>query len=154
MRVGLLHLGQSVDFVVSITFLRSPVFAILAIGGVFLLLGLSLHTSAAADGFNGAVLNSHLPCLLCNEIAGEEFAPRKRLEGPGLAPISLHQVCLALLQLDASAPVRAGDAVAGCSICGLVGGGCALAGWEASAGADCVVAGVESSGTPSGFAPG
>jgi len=30
----------------------------LAIGGVFLLLGLSLHTSAAADGFNGAVLKS------------------------------------------------------------------------------------------------
>jgi hypothetical protein len=40
----LLHLGQSVDFVVSITFLRSPVFAILAMGRVFLLLGLSLHT--------------------------------------------------------------------------------------------------------------
>src|SRR5271157_5533234 len=32
MRVGFLHLGQSVDFVVSITFLRSPVLAILAIG--------------------------------------------------------------------------------------------------------------------------
>src|SRR5271157_3961967 len=31
MRVGLLHLGQSVDFVVSITFSRCPVFAILAI---------------------------------------------------------------------------------------------------------------------------
>ena len=28
--VGLLHLGQSVDFVVSIIFLRSPVFAIFA----------------------------------------------------------------------------------------------------------------------------
>jgi hypothetical protein len=28
----LLHLGQSVDFVVSITFWRSPVLAILAIG--------------------------------------------------------------------------------------------------------------------------
>jgi len=39
MRVGLLHLGQSVDFVVSMTFLRSPVFAILAIRGVFLLFG-------------------------------------------------------------------------------------------------------------------
>src|SRR5208283_140460 len=38
-RVGLLHLGQSVDFVVSITFLRSPVFAIFAIGWVFLLQG-------------------------------------------------------------------------------------------------------------------
>jgi hypothetical protein len=48
MRVGLLHLGQSVDFVVSITFLRSPVFAILAIGRVFLLLGVSLHTPAIA----------------------------------------------------------------------------------------------------------
>src|SRR5664279_5977902 len=46
MRVGLLHLGQSVDFVVSISFLRSPVFAILASGGVFLLLGVSLHTRA------------------------------------------------------------------------------------------------------------
>jgi hypothetical protein len=30
MRVGLAHLGQSVDFDVSIAFLRSPVFAILA----------------------------------------------------------------------------------------------------------------------------
>ena len=39
MRVGLLHLGQSVDFVVSITFLRSPVFAIFAICWVFLLRG-------------------------------------------------------------------------------------------------------------------
>jgi hypothetical protein len=58
MRVGLLHLGQSVDFVGSISFLRSPVFAILAIGGVFLLLGLSLHTPAQAGGFNGAVLGS------------------------------------------------------------------------------------------------
>src|ERR1700759_188974 len=37
MRVGLLHLGQSVDFVVSITFLRSPVLAILAIGAMILL---------------------------------------------------------------------------------------------------------------------
>src|ERR1035437_9719821 len=57
MRVGLLHLGQSVDFVVSITFLRSPVFAILAIGWVFLLLwGVSAHTrNNSARGFNGAV---------------------------------------------------------------------------------------------------
>src|ERR1700758_5850304 len=37
MRVGLLHLGQSVDLVVSIAFLRSPVLAILAIGRMFLL---------------------------------------------------------------------------------------------------------------------
>src|ERR1700738_80277 len=44
MRVGLLHLGQSVDFVVSITFWRSPVFAIFAMGWLVLLLGLSLHT--------------------------------------------------------------------------------------------------------------
>jgi hypothetical protein len=42
MRVGLLHLGQSVDFVVSMTFLRSPVFAIFAIAGVFLLDEVSL----------------------------------------------------------------------------------------------------------------
>src|ERR1035438_8325936 len=68
MRVGLLHFGQSVDFVVSIIFLRSPVFAILAIGRVFLLLGLSLHTSAAADGFNGAVMNSPLAARDCQVI--------------------------------------------------------------------------------------
>src|ERR1700689_2944512 len=72
MRVGLLHLGQSVDFVVSITFLRSPVFAILAIDGVFLLFGVvSAHTrlhrgpqrqvsvdgGGTTGGFNGAVSN-------------------------------------------------------------------------------------------------
>jgi hypothetical protein len=43
-----------VDLVVSIIFLRSPVLAILAMGRVVLLLGLSLHASAGADGFNGA----------------------------------------------------------------------------------------------------
>src|SRR5277367_1859094 len=64
MRVGLLHFGQSVDFVVSITFLRSPVFAILAMGSVFLLVGLSRHARAnrilirskTARGFNRAVV--------------------------------------------------------------------------------------------------
>ena len=62
MRVGLPHLGQSVDFVVSITFLRSPVFAILAIGRVFLLLGgVSAHTLKGTErGFNVAVLCSTL----------------------------------------------------------------------------------------------
>src|ERR1017187_221898 len=78
MRVGLLHLGQSVDFVVSITFLRSPVFAIFAMGRVFLLRGVSLHTSAGADGFNGAVmsyLSTQLDCM----------------EGAGLAGFSLHE---------------------------------------------------------------
>src|ERR1035437_5336850 len=54
MRVGFLHLGQSVDFVVSISFLRSPVFAIFAMGRVFLLLGVSLHTRRILRGFNGA----------------------------------------------------------------------------------------------------
>jgi hypothetical protein len=56
MRVGLLHFGQSVDFVVSITFLRSPVLAILAIGRVFLLLGVvSARTHwCSVRGFNGA----------------------------------------------------------------------------------------------------
>ena len=55
-RVGLPHLGQSVDFVVSITFLRTHVFAILAIGWVFILLrGVSAHTrKITARGFNGA----------------------------------------------------------------------------------------------------
>ena len=68
MRVGLLHLGQSVDFVVSISFLRSPVFAIFAIGGVFLLLrGVSAHTRCRpARGFNVAVFrcfSSQSNCL-------------------------------------------------------------------------------------------
>ena len=60
MRVGLLHLGQSVDFVVSITFLRSPVFAIFAMGRVFLLREVSLLARAleSARGFDGAVSNS------------------------------------------------------------------------------------------------
>src|ERR1017187_630115 len=72
MRVGFLHFGQSVDLVVSITFLRSPVFAIFAIGRVFLLVGcLCTHPPrhpskqeslagdpVAADGFNGAVFCS------------------------------------------------------------------------------------------------
>ena len=44
MRVGLPHLGQSVDFVVSMIFLRSAVFAILAIGEGFLLFGVSART--------------------------------------------------------------------------------------------------------------
>src|SRR5215469_2343355 len=47
-RVGLLHFGQSVDFVVSIAFLRSPVFAIFAMVRVFLLLGMSLLARAYA----------------------------------------------------------------------------------------------------------
>jgi hypothetical protein len=46
MRVGLLHFGQSVDFVVSIAFLRSPVLAILAMIRVCLLWKLSLHSRA------------------------------------------------------------------------------------------------------------
>src|SRR5215469_15844315 len=75
MRVGLLHLGQSVDLVVSITFLRSPVFAILAMVRVFLLRGVSLLSSTeycgniAADGFNGAVVCS---AFHRNWIAGRE----------------------------------------------------------------------------------
>jgi len=44
MRVGLPHLGQSVLFEVSITFLRSAVFAILAIHS---LLGSLLHNSVS-----------------------------------------------------------------------------------------------------------
>src|ERR1035441_5021323 len=73
MRVGLWHLGQSVDFVVSITFLRSPVFAIFAMCRVFLLQGVSLHSSAAADGFNGAVI-----CCLSTQ--------RNRLKGADSLP--------------------------------------------------------------------
>jgi hypothetical protein len=46
MRVGLLHFGQSVDFVVSITFLRSPVLAILAMVLCFSFVGVSLLTRA------------------------------------------------------------------------------------------------------------
>src|ERR1017187_7956599 len=78
MRVGLWHLGQSVDFVVSITFLRSPVFAIFAMCRVFLLQGCLCHSSAGADGFNGAVMSCLPTQLNC-------------LEGAGLAPFSLHE---------------------------------------------------------------
>src|SRR5579863_6256549 len=69
MRVGLLHLGQSVDFVVSITFLRSPVFATLAIGRVFLLLGLSLHTRASCARLQR---RGHLLPLIATCIAWKE----------------------------------------------------------------------------------
>jgi hypothetical protein len=72
------HLGQSVDFVVSITFLRSPVFAIFAMCRVFLLQGVSLHSSAVADGFNGAVI-----CCLSKQW--------NCLKGAGLAAYSLHE---------------------------------------------------------------
>jgi len=60
MRVGLLHLGQSVDLVVSITFLRSPVFAIFAMDRVFLLHRVSLlsRVEYPTRGFNGAVICS------------------------------------------------------------------------------------------------
>jgi hypothetical protein len=52
MRVGLPHLGQSVDFVVSMIFLRSPVFAIFAIGSVFLLQNcLCSHASCSGAQF-------------------------------------------------------------------------------------------------------
>src|ERR1035437_1977292 len=80
MRVGLLHLGQSVDFVVSITFLRSPVLAILAIGRVFLLLGVSLHTRAT-ELRRGSTSRS-FACLL---------SQRDCLETAWLAASSLHQ---------------------------------------------------------------
>jgi hypothetical protein len=75
-------LGQSVDFVVSITFLRSPVFAILAIGAVFLLHRVSLHTRAkiSARGFNGR--GHSLASRLQWDCAGEET---------GLALSSLHE---------------------------------------------------------------
>src|ERR1035438_5579773 len=64
MRVGLLHFGQSVDFVVSITFLRSPVLAILAIGslvspswGVSLLTRANiLHAASTARSFTHLIL--------------------------------------------------------------------------------------------------
>jgi hypothetical protein len=58
MRVGFEHLGQSVDFVVSIIFLRSPVLAILAmVSGDSPSWNVSAHTgNRMARGFNGAVL--------------------------------------------------------------------------------------------------
>jgi hypothetical protein len=62
MRVGLLHLGQSVDFVVSIIFLRSPVFAIFAMGSVILLGDcLCSHQQRIASGFNGAAMETLAP---------------------------------------------------------------------------------------------
>src|SRR6266567_7047194 len=53
-RVGLLHLGQSVDFVVSITFWRSPVFAIFAMGGWFSSWDCLCTHAPDGGGFNGA----------------------------------------------------------------------------------------------------
>src|SRR5579862_2915608 len=76
MRVGLLHLGQSVDFVVSITFLRSPVFAIFAMVRVFLLRGVSLH-SRATD-YARLQRRGHL-------------LPYIEMEGAGLALSILHE---------------------------------------------------------------
>jgi hypothetical protein len=67
MRVGLLHLGQSVDFVVSITFLRSPVLAILAIAWVFLLRRVSLLTRAKS--LRAASTARSKTCLRCPEEA-------------------------------------------------------------------------------------
>jgi hypothetical protein len=56
-------LGQSVDFVVSIAFLRSPVLAILAILGCFSFEDcLCTHAQTSARGFNDAVLH------LCSEL--------------------------------------------------------------------------------------
>src|ERR1700690_1845864 len=82
MRVALLHLGQSVDFVVSITFLRSPVLAILAMGRVFLLLLVSLHTRA--DSMRAASTTRSLTHLLLQNGCWEEA---------GLATVILHQPC-------------------------------------------------------------
>jgi hypothetical protein len=65
MRVGLLHLGQSVDFVVSITFLRSPVLAILAIAWEFLLRKVSLL--ARANQLRAASTARSKSCLRCPE---------------------------------------------------------------------------------------
>ena len=76
MRVGLLHFGQSVDFVVSISFLRSPVLAILAIGGISPSWGVSAHTHLGAGGFNGAVMA---------RLADQD------LQESGLADFSLHE---------------------------------------------------------------
>src|SRR5260370_9955388 len=82
MRVGLLHLGQSVDFVVSITFWRSPVFAIFAMGWLVLLLGLSLHTRTRLV----AASTARSVALVC----------RKERSGAGLALSSLQQARLFL----------------------------------------------------------
>jgi hypothetical protein len=72
MRVGFEHLGQSVDFVVSITFLRSPVLAILAMGEGFSFLGcLCTHGKGIARGFNGAVL----VCLQAEDFARSGHDP-------------------------------------------------------------------------------
>src|SRR5512146_1679218 len=67
MRVGLPHLGQSVDFVVSITFLRSPVLAIFAMGRVFLLLG--GVSALTRNAMRAASTARSCAALQCNEIA-------------------------------------------------------------------------------------
>ena len=65
MRVGLPHLGQLVDFVVSMIFSRFAIFAILAIFRLLLLMVLSLLTHATfANGFNDAALRPPSRLLL------------------------------------------------------------------------------------------
>src|ERR1700679_726238 len=108
MRVGLLHLGQSVDFVVSISFLRSPVFAILAIGGVFLLVGgVSAHTrSGGRLQRRGTRLFGSRPHAQ-GKVRRQQNCPlRNAVSKAGLAPLSLHQArrLIVLLRTDRYCP--------------------------------------------------
>src|SRR5580704_642976 len=77
MRVGLLHFGQSVDFVVSITFLRSPVLAILAIFALVLLLRcLGSHPALAGRLQRRGRLSDSLPPVYmsrANALAGRQI---------------------------------------------------------------------------------
>src|ERR1035441_9904434 len=80
MRVGLLHFGQSVDFVVSITFLRSPVLAILAIGSLV--------------SPSWGCLCSHAPTSCAASTARSFTHLILQIDGvkaAGLAPFSLHE---------------------------------------------------------------
>src|SRR5579871_2015845 len=75
MRVGLLHLGQSVDFVVSMTFLRSPVFAIFAMLEVVLLLGVvSAHASARRAASTARSLGDRSACK-CGSDERDSLSP-------------------------------------------------------------------------------
>src|ERR1035441_7523481 len=88
MRVGLWHLGQSVDFVVSITFLRSPAFAIFAMCRVFLLHGVSLHSCAVADAVNGPYICSRAKQGNCLKGAGLAVYSLREGGGYGLSWVS------------------------------------------------------------------
>ncbi len=97
MRVGLPHFGQSVDFDVSIAFLRSPVFAILAMDPDFS----PLICSRLTPDPYGQAASTARPQSLPIPKNHPEPAPMYLLKGitagrknGRLAPLSLHETIL------------------------------------------------------------